>query len=224
MSVDAPVTEVATCLPVEWTLADLQSHLGDIPLGRILLYPPPGMAKVADLLAERDHRDRVCELIDGTLVEKDMGLLESRVAFLLGNRIEASVSTSAVGFVTVGDGPLCLFAEQVRLPDVAFVRWERLPDRRIPQEPVPNLAPDLAVEVLSKGNTRREMERKLRDYFTAGVRLVWYIDPETRSARVYTAPDQFTAIDEHGTLDGGDVLPGFSIQLGPLLDQTAGPG
>ncbi len=57
------------------------------------------------------------------------------------------------------------------------------------------------------------MERKLRDYFAAGSKLVWYLDPDERSLRVYTSPDQFTTLDESGTLDGGDVLPGFRLPI-----------
>ena len=110
----------------------------------------------------------------------------------------------------------------MRIADVAFIRWERFPNGKLPREPIPALAPDLAIEVLSKGNTEREMQRKLRDYFEAGVRLVWYIDPESRTATVYTATDQSAAIDSDGVLDGGDVLPGFTLSLTELFAK-AGP-
>ena len=63
-------------------------------------------------------------------------------------------------------------ADLVRIPDVAFTRWDRLPDRRRPTSPVPRLAPNLTVEILSRGNTRAEMAAKRRDYFVAGVELV----------------------------------------------------
>jgi Uma2 family endonuclease len=80
------------------------------------------------------------------------------------------------------------------------------------------LAPDLAIEVLSEGNTEQEMLRKLHDYFTAGVRLVWYIDRRTRSARSYTAEDAVTEVGESESLSGGAVLPGFEMSLGTLFD------
>jgi Uma2 family endonuclease len=60
------------------------------------------------------------------------------------------------------DGPMKLMKKLVRIPDVSFTNWDRVPNRRVPNEPVPNLAPDLAVEVLSEGTTREEMERKLK--------------------------------------------------------------
>ena len=64
--------------------------------------------------------------------------------------------------------------------NVSFISWQRLPGGELPKKPIPNLVPDLAVEVLSKGNTKAEMRRKLHEYFQAGVRLVRPIDPTTR--------------------------------------------
>jgi Uma2 family endonuclease len=69
------------------------------------------------------------------------------------------------------------------------------------------------VEVLSKGNTPTEMQRKLKDYFLAGVRLVWFVDPKRRTVEVFTAPDQSRVLREDQTLDGGDVLPGLALPL-----------
>ncbi|MCC2670294.1 MAG: hypothetical protein K0Q72_2765, partial [Armatimonadetes bacterium] len=111
------------------------------------------------------------------------------------------------------DATLRLAPGLVRLPDVSFVSWARFPDRELPAEPVPDLAPDLAVEILSQGNTVAEMDRKRSEYFAAGCRLVWYVDPAVRRVRVYTAVDCCTEVDEHGTLDGGAVLPGFSLEV-----------
>ena len=73
------------------------------------------------------------------------------------------------------------------------------------------------MEILSRSNTAAEMAAKRQDYFAAGVRLVWEIEPELRSARVYTDPDTFTTVPETGTLDGGAVLPGFSLPLADLF-------
>jgi Uma2 family endonuclease len=125
-----------------------------------------------------------------------------------------------LGIVTGPDGFLKLFPKQVRAPDVAFIRYERLPDGRVPREPIPALAPSLAVEVLSPSNTRREMQSKLREYFAAGTELVWHIDPPTRSAISYTNPDQHTEIGVDGVLDGGKVLPGFELSLERLFSEA----
>jgi Uma2 family endonuclease len=88
-----------------------------------------------------------------------------------------------------------------------------LPGRILPEEPIPDLAPDLAVEILSRSNTTAEMPRKLAEYFAAGVRLVWYLDPVARNARVFTAPDASQLVTEDQILDGGLVLPGFTLLL-----------
>ena len=110
-----------------------------------------------------------------------------------------------------------ILPHQVRIPDVCFISWDHFPNRQLPSEPIPALAPDLAIEVLSKSNTQAEMQRKLRDYFTAGVRLVWYIDPRTRSAKSYTAENQCVEVAESQSLSGGDVLPGFELPLRELF-------
>ena len=109
-------------------------------------------------------------------------------------------------------------------PDVSFICWERFPDAKAPKAAIYSVAPDLAVEILSEGNTPQEMARKLREYFQAGVRLVWYIEPQSRTARAYTAEHDWTEISANGLLLGGDVLPGFELPLAQLFDRVEGPG
>jgi Uma2 family endonuclease len=65
------------------------------------------------------------------------------------------------------------------------------------------------------------MDRKLHDYFAAGVKMVWYIDPKTKTARCYTGEDQCTSIDESGELVGDPVLPGFRVKLGELFEKAS---
>src|SRR5258708_1197455 len=97
------------------------------------------------------------------------------------------VSQHDLGKVLGPDGTLKLLPEQVRIPDVCFISWGQLRDKSLRDVAIPPLVPDLAVEILSPGNTKREMDRKLREYFQAGVRLVWYVDPRKRIAHAYTA-------------------------------------
>ena len=107
---------------------------------------------------------------------------------------------------------------RLRVPDVAFNPWDRIPDRRVPEQPIPTLAPDLAVEVLSVSNTSGEMLFKRQDYFAAGVRLVWEIDPRERTASIYSSPELPAAIlTEADVLDGSPVLPGFTLALRDLF-------
>src|SRR5262245_319324 len=202
------------------TFADLLDDLGPIPPSRILLFPSPGTATEADVLRLADAGDRrLCELIDGTLVEKPMGLPESILAGAVIAVLRAFVYPRKLGLVAGSDGIVRLWAGRVRLPDVAYFSWDRIPGRRFPAQPVAELAPDLAVEVVSPNNTRREMEIKRDDYFRAGVRLVWQIDPRARTVDVYTAPDAPTVLRGTDTLDGGAVLPGFTLPLADLFGE-----
>lgn len=195
-------------------LAELLRHLGGISPRRICADPPPGKATEKDVLRYlHAPNKRLYELVDGVLVEKVMGFLESFVAVDLGFEMNVFLHREDLGFLAGADGALRLMPHLVRIPDVSFIAWTQLPTREVPTAPIPDLAPALAVEVLSKGNTRKEMARKLRDYFFAGVRLVWLVDPAKRIVTVYTAPDEGVVLTEADTLDGGAVLPGFSLPV-----------
>ncbi len=199
------------------TLADLLERLGNVPLERIRFRPPVGNATEADVLEVGRHEDCLCELVEGTLVEKAMGLRESFLAGWILHLLRVVVDPRNLGMVSGADGTMRLFPGLVRIPDVAFISWDRLPGRRVPAEPIPDVVPDLAIEVLSESNTPGEMARKRRDYFGAGVRLVWQVDPERRVVAVYTGLDAVTLLEGAAVLDGGAVLPGFSITLPELF-------
>ena len=199
------------------TLRDFIRRLGNIPLSRVLMDPPPGRATEADLLKAERRYQRLYELVDGTLVEKGMGFQESLLAAALIGFLRVFVVPRNLGVVSAPDGSVRLFPGLVRVPDVSFASWDRFPGRKIPKQPIPDLAPDLAVEVLSKSNTRPEMKRKRGEYFAVGVRLVWEIDPRRRTASVYTPDGAVTVLKESQRLDGADVLPGFSLELRDLF-------
>jgi Uma2 family endonuclease len=127
-----------------------------------------------------------------------------------------------LGQVRGPNGFFRLFPNMVRIPDASFISKQRFPKGG--QGAVADLAPDLVVEILSKGNTKREMDRKLREFFEAGVRLVWYVDPRKRTARVYTSPKHSTLLAEDEFLDGGDVLPGFRLSLREWFDEAGRTG
>lgn len=218
-----PASTVQSVLPPDWTLADLLTHLGGIPSERIRMFPPPGTATEQDVTEADDHADRICELIDGVLVEKTVGYKDSLIAVEIIQLLAAFVDAKNLGIVLGEAGTLRILPHQVRIPDICFISWDRLPNRQLPPEPIPALVPDLAIEVLSKWNTEKEMERKLHDYFTAGVRLVWYIDPRTRSAKSYTGESQFVEVGETESLSGGNVLPGFELPLRRLFAKLEQP-
>ena len=206
----------ATIAPCE-TIQDLLSQLGGIEPVRIRLNPPPGTATEADLIAVNARKLGICELIDGTLVEKGMGYTESNLAIILGAILWAFVRPRNLGLITGESGMMRLFPGQVRVPDLAFASWDRIPGRKRPEAAIAGFAPDLAVEILSRSNTRAEMTRQRSDDFAAGVRLVWEVDPRARTVAVSDSPDQSIILDATMTLDGGAVLPGFALPLADLF-------
>jgi Uma2 family endonuclease len=199
------------------TFADLLKRLGNIPASRVRLDPAPGTAAEKDVIQVLDRENRPCELVDGTLVEKTMGYEESEIAATIIILLGSFVRRRKLGIVTGPDGSIRLFPGLVRIPDVAFASWDCFPGRKRPRALIPHLAPDLVVEVLSKSNTKGEMNRKLREYFEAGVRLIWIVDPRKRTVRVHTAVDQSVLFAEDQSLDGGAVLPGFVLPLNQLF-------
>jgi Uma2 family endonuclease len=207
------------------SLSDLLIELGGISVERICRQPSPGTATIEDAL-DRIEKGDLCELVDGTLVEKAMGWQESLIATFLIETIGAFCRRKNMGLVTGPDGFIRLLGSLVRGPDVAFFSWERLPNQSVPEVSIPECVPDLAVEILSIGNTLGEMSRKRREYFHAGVRLVWMVDPRERSVAVYRSITDFSVLGETHTLTGEDVLPGLEIQLAELfaeLDRRPNP-
>ncbi len=205
-------------MSAQWSLADLQEHLGGIPAERIRLFPPPGYATEEDVIQAAEREGRLCELEDGILVEKPMGWYESLLAVLISSELNAFVTRRNLGKVLGADGTVKILPGTVKIPDVSFISWKRWPRTRLPRRPIPALIPDLVVEVLSETNTRREMQDKLQRYFEAGVRLVWCVDPATRAADAYTSPTEVKHIDPSGELEGGQVLPGFRLSLANLFE------
>ena len=167
-------------------MAEAFERFGAVPLSRVRFTPPPGLATEQDVIKIHDRENRLCELLDGTLVEKTVGNYESYLAGVLVRLLGAFVAEQNLGIILPPDGMLRLAPGLVRHPDVSFVSWQRLPARRVPHDAIWNLATDLATEIISKGNIREEMDRKLIDYFSAGVRLVWYIYPTACEVREST--------------------------------------
>jgi Uma2 family endonuclease len=199
------------------TLAEVVARLGDVPLSRIRSKPAPGTATEQDLILLAEEYDILCELVDGVLVQKPMGYYESRIAQILAHMIEAYLDKHPIGITAGESGPMQTTPGQVRMPDISFVLGTRVTEEMLKSQKVLRLAPDLAVEVLSETNTRKEMSRKLREYFEAGVRLVWYIDPETETAQAFVSPEKFDTISGEQELVGGDLLPGFAVKLSDVF-------
>ena len=197
---------------------EVLNELGGIAAHRVRREPAPGGATMADLVKANDN-GATCELVDATLVEKATGWSESFIAAVLIEILGGFVRKHNLGLVSGSDGFVEILPSLVRAPDVSFVSWDRLPDLQVPDIAVPRIMPDLAVEVLSVGSTHMEMSRKRREYFHAGVRLVWMVDPRERSVAVYTTINDYVILDESQTLTGHNVLPGLEIRLADVFGE-----
>jgi len=202
---------------------EVLSALGGIPPSRVRMDPPPGTATVRDVIRLWKAEGRMCELVDGTLVEKPMAFDESNIAGLIITALNNYFTSNPVGMAVGEQGMMQLSRALVRAPDAAFISWEQFPERHTKGEPIASVHPDLAVEVFSKGNTRKEMARKRREYFRAGCKLVWIVFPRSRTVEVYTSPTDFATLTTSETLTGSDVLPRFRLPIRSLFANVAPP-
>ncbi len=206
------------------TAADLLNRLGGIAPERVLLSPPPGTATEQDLLRLPHEIQKICELIDNTLVVKAVGAPESEMAMNLVGFLKIFLNeTGERGLIRIlgPDGHTRYFGGDIRMPDIAVFLRSELPDGRTPKDQqVCPAAPAWIVEVLSPGNTKREIDQKLRTFFDSGVRLAWVVDPKKRIVRVHTSADDFIEVTEDGTLDAGDILPGFTLSVREWFEEA----
>ncbi|KAA1259963.1 hypothetical protein LF1_25010 [Rubripirellula obstinata] len=203
---------------VSETFADRLADLGHLDAQRIRTRPAPGTATLDDLVRANGQGDGLCELIDHTLVEKAMSYEASVVAATILSILRQFINPRKLGIVSGADGMFRLIPGNVRGPDVAYASRDRFADGKFPSEAYPSMSPDLAVEVLSLGNTKAEMTRKRIEYFHSGVRLVWIVDCRSRSIAVYTAPDDVVILNEEATLTGGEVLPHFQTPVSAFFE------
>lgn len=106
--------------------------------------------------------------------------------------------------------------DTVRAADIAFVRRERIPETGMPHN-FWSTFPDLAVEVISPGDTYSEVNEKVEDWLRAGTRAVWIVDPRRRIVSVYRSMTDVTRLSEDDELDGGDVVPGFRSKVSEIF-------
>ena len=151
-----------------------------------------------------------------------MGFFESRLATLLTHCIENWLANHKEGFV-IGDGALTRLQDGLaRIPDVSFYRWDRIGEKSVPRDPICRTVPNLAVEIVSRTNTRAEMDRKRHEYFEAGVELVWIVYPETVTVEVWSTARDCHISGREDTLTGGTVLPGFQLSISEWFQRAQG--
>ena len=136
------------------TVADLADRFGPISFSRIRSNPAPGTATEDDVVMIRNREKLLYELVDGVLVRKTMGYYESVLAGTILWLLRNYVDSRKLGIVATADGMMRLWPGMIRIPDVSFIAADRLSGRRVPREPICPIVPDLAVEVLSEGNTK----------------------------------------------------------------------
>ncbi len=200
-------------------LLDWSRRLG-VPPYRVLLDPSPGTARVRDVIRHVDGDDkRLVELVEGTLVEKAMGVESAFLATLIAHWLYEHIEKLGdTGMILGADGMLRIMPKLVRAPDVSFTSWDKVGSRKVPTKSVPHLVPDLAIEVYSPGNRRGEMQRKLAEYRSVGIAEIWMVYPKTRSIRVYL-PGVPSVRYVSGDVITSAVLPGFQFSLAKLFEK-----
>ncbi len=164
--------------------------------------------------------DILYEVVDGKIVEKEMGARQAEIAGILAQYLGTFARTHRLGRALIE------FIFQIdqaknlqRRPDVAFVahaRWAV--HRRVPDVAVWDMVPDLAIEVVSPSNTADDVQGKIHEYFEAGVNRVWVVYPAQKEVYVYASPARIQVLQLGEELDGGDLVPGFRLPLAALFE------
>ncbi|MFN0050894.1 MAG: Uma2 family endonuclease [Planctomycetales bacterium] len=178
----------------------------------------------ADDLLRRPDGDRF-ELVDGALVEINMGAESSLVGAKLAHLLQSFIDGRQSGFVFGADCGIQCFEDdpdKVRKPDVTFVRKGRLPGDEIPKGYL-QIVPDLAAEVVSPRDEMYEISRKAEEYLAAGIPLVWIINPHNRTVLVYRVDGTILGLREKDELSGEGILPGFRCRVGDLFASPGAP-
>ncbi len=160
------------------------------------------------------------EIVDGQPEEKIMGgARHGGVGVRLIIRLGTHIEINRLGGV-YGPDTLFRIGKNNRMPDVAFVSAARLPEEGEP-EGIWELAPDLAVEIISPSDLWEKVISKIEEYFAAGVRQVWLISPTYRTLTVYHSPTQVTILSDNDELTSNDIVPGFRLKIAELFQTPA---
>lgn len=173
--------------------------------------------EIADL---PKYDGRRIELVEGEIVDMPLpNPIHAAVLATLSTKLNMFVTDSESGRVLVGDAPFVLKRDAegrdtLRGLDIAYISAERLPGK-LPRSPL-NLAPDLAVEIISPSNKAEDIEKKIEQLFDAGTTLIWIVYPELQHIAVHTNDGTFK-LKESDLLTGGDILPGFEVRVSDIF-------
>ncbi len=157
------------------------------------------------------------QITDGELVMGNSGMEHGNIGIFLGGLIEIFVRQEQLGVTCDSSTAFKMKAGNKRSPDISFVSKERLTGlKRIPKGFFDG-APDLAVEIISPGNTFDEMHHKIEEYFENGSKLLWVIHPDERFVLVYHSPQPDRLLRNHDLLDGEDVILNFKVPVSELF-------
>ena len=178
---------------------------------------PTQLLEPEDLLKmpDGDHY----ELIDGKPKEKPMGAQSDEIAVNVAGILRQFVKAHRLGRVYGSQTGFQCFSKDpkaVRMPDTSFVATGKLPGDQTPEGYI-KIAPNLAVEVISPNETYEEVEIKVKEYRSAGVKLIWVVSPKARTVVIRRLDGTCAELDEAGTLSGEDVIPGFTCPVAELF-------
>jgi Uma2 family endonuclease len=171
-----------------------------------------------DLLTIEDRS--MPELVDGELVEREMGQKSDSIAATCLILIGVFVREHRLGLMNGGQGSYQVFADapkKVRIPDVSFTRRERLPAEG-PAEGHGRIAPDLVVEVISPNDNAEKIQQKINDFLSAGIPLLWIVYPENRTVLVHRRDGTANRLQVGDFLEGEDILPGFRCEVASIFE------
>lgn len=191
-------------------------HVGANMPAKVAEVATPAGRSTEDDLRATPRDGRKYELVDGQIVVSPAGVRHGIVALRLGARLLAFVEPHDLGYVLDSSTGFRLTGGNVRSPDVSFIAKGRFEQERLP-EGFADIAPDLAVEVLSHDDRPRAVLDKVGEYLQAGVRLVWVVDPGAARAAVYRSLTDVRELTGQDALEGEDVLPGFHCGLHEIL-------
>jgi Uma2 family endonuclease len=172
----------------------------------------------------QEYAGKPYELVRGEVREKmPAGLQHGLVAMYIGHRIADFAMQTRLGITLAAETGFRIKSpegDSVRAPDVAFIRRERLP-KPLPQA-FCNVAPDLVVEVISPNDAYSALREKVDEWLSAGVLVVWVVDPQRRVVEVFQAGKPLQVLREGDVLTAEEVLPGFRLPIQEIFAEIEG--